>query len=150
MSGVDTSSVHDTILIVSVIFIVLTLIGGPMKYFIRKDYKREINSSRKVPLSARLTSWCTSLCFLIFFIMLAVGLGDPNSIVYGVPMSVKIALAFPIIAVFFTLLVWYFVIMIWVNRAGDVMDRLSYSSFGIVCLAMLWQLNYWNLLGYYY
>ena len=150
MSGVDTSSFHNAILIVSAIFIVLTLIGGPMKYFIRKDYKREINSSRKVPLSARLTSWCTSLCFLIFFILLGVGLGDPNSIVYGVPMSVKIALAFPIIAVFFTLLVWYFVIMIWVNRAGDVMDRLSYSSFGMVCLAMLWQLNYWNLLGYYY
>jgi hypothetical protein len=121
-----------------------------MKYFIRKDYKREINSARKVPLSARLTSWCAALCFLIFFIMLAVGLGDPNSIVYGVPMSVKIALAFPLIAVFFTILVWYFVIMIWANKSGDVMDRLSYSSFGIVCVLMLWQLNYWNLLGYYY
>lgn len=150
MSGLEVSSVHTVILIVSIIFILLTLIGGPMKYFIRKDYKREINSARKVPLSARLTSWCAALCFFIFFVMLAVGLGDPNSIVYGVPTSVKIALAFPIVAIFFTILVWYFVIMIWANKSGDVMDRLSYSSFGIVCVLLIWQLNYWNLLGYYY
>ena len=150
MTGVDLSAVHTTILIVSVIFILLTLIGGPMKYYIRKDYKRELNSARKVPLSARLTSWCASLCFVIFFIMLLVGLNDPTAIVYGVPLSIKIALAFPIAAVFFTVFVWYFVIMIWVNRAGDVMDRLSYSAYGVVCVVMLWQLNYWNLLGYYY
>ena len=121
-----------------------------MKYYIRKDYKRELNSARKVPLSARLTSWCASLCFVIFFIMLLVGLSDPTAIVYGVPLSIKIALAFPIAAVFFTVFVWYFVIMIWVKRAGDVMDRLSYSAYGVVCVVMLWQLNYWNLLGYYY
>lgn len=150
MSGLEVSAVHTINLIVAIIFILLTLIGGPMKYFIRKDYKREINSARKVPLSARLTSWCAALCFFIFFVMLAVGLGDPNSIVYGVPLSVKIALAFPVVAVFFTILVWYFVIMIWANKAGDVMDRLSYSSFGIICILLLWQLNYWNLLGYYY
>ena len=77
-------------------------------------------------------------------------MGDTNSIVYGVPMTIKIALAFPLIAVFFTVFVWYFVIMIWINKSGDVMDRMSYSSFGIVCLLLIWQLNYWNLLGYYY
>ena len=150
VSGLDTFTVHIGLLLVSLVFIVLTLIGGPIKYFIRKDYKREINSARKVPLSARLTSWCTALFFLLFFILLAIGIGDLNSIVYGVPTVVKIALAFPLIAVFFTVLVWYFVLMIWANKAGDVMDRLSYSSFGIVCILMLWQLNYWNLLGYYY
>ncbi|MBK5280158.1 MAG: beta-lactamase family protein [Bacteroidia bacterium] len=150
MSGIETSAVHTTILVVSIIFILSTLIGGPMKYFIRRDYKREINSARKVPLSARLTSWCTSLWFLVFFILLAVGLGDPNAIVYGVPLIVKIALAFPLVAAFFTVFVWYFVIMIWMNRSGDTMDRLSYTFFGVVCLLQLWQLNYWNLLGYYY
>ena len=150
MSGLDLSSVHTIILIISVVFVLLTLIGGPMKYFIRKDYKREINSARKVPLSARLTSWCTALFFFIFFLLLIVGMGDTNSIVYGVPMTIKIALAFPLIAVFFTVFVWYFVIMIWINKSGDVMDRMSYSSFGIVCLLLIWQLNYWNLLGYYY
>ena len=150
MSGLDLSSVHTIILIISVVFVLLTLIGGPMKYFIRKDYKREINSARKVPLSARLTSWCTALFFFIFFLLLMVGMGDTNSIVYGVPITIKIALAFPLIAVFFTVFVWYFVIMIWINKSGDVMDRMSYSSFGIVCLLLIWQLNYWNLLGYYY
>ena len=150
MSGLDLSSVHNIIFIVSIIFILFTLIGGPMKYFIRKDYKREINSARKVPLSARLTSWCTALFFFIFFLLLMVGMGDSNSIVYGVPMTIKIALAFPLIAVFFTVFVWYFVIMIWINKSGDVMDRMSYSSFGIVCALLIWQLNYWNLLGYYY
>ncbi len=150
MSGLDLSSVHTIILIISVVFVLLTLIGGPIKYFIRKDYKREINSARKVPLSARLTSWCTALFFFIFFLLLIVGMGDTNSIVYGVPMTIKIALAFPLIAVFFTVFVWYFVIMIWINKSGDVMDRMSYSSFGIVCLLLIWQLNYWNLLGYYY
>lgn len=150
MSGLDLSSVHTIILIISVVFVFLTLIGGPIKYFIRKDYKREINSARKVPLSARLTSWCTALFFFIFFLLLIVGMGDTNSIVYGVPMTIKIALAFPLIAVFFTVFVWYFVIMIWINKSGDVMDRMSYSSFGIVCLLLIWQLNYWNLLGYYY
>lgn len=150
MSGLDATSVHNAIMIVALIFIILTLVGGPLKFFIRKDYKRELNSARKVPLSARLTSWLTAFCFLMFFILLAIGLGNPNDIVYGVPLPVKIALAFPLLAVFFTVLVWYFVIMIWVNRSGDVMDRLSYSSFGIVCTLLLWQLNYWNLLGYYY
>ncbi|MEK6783671.1 MAG: serine hydrolase domain-containing protein [Bacteroidota bacterium] len=150
MSGIEASSVHTTILIVSIIFILLTLIGGPMKYFIRKDYKREINSARKVPLSARLASWCTALWFFIFYVMLIAGLSDPNAIVFGVPLSIKIALAFPMVAAFFTFFVWYFVIMIWATKSGDVMDRLSYSSFGIVCILILWQLNYWNLLGYYY
>jgi CubicO group peptidase (beta-lactamase class C family) len=150
MSGLDSASIHNTIMIVALVFILLTLIGGPMKFFIRKDYKRELNSARKVPLSARLTSWLAAFCFFMFFILLAVGLGDPNEIVYGVPMIVKIALAFPIVAIFFTLLVWYFVIMIWMNKSGDAMDRFSYSSFGIICILLLWQLNYWNLLGYYY
>ncbi len=148
--GVDSSTVHFMILIVSFIFIFLTLIGGPLKFFIRKEYKRELNSARKVPLSARLTSWLSALCFLIFFVLFMVGLANPNEIVYGVPVIVKIALAFPLVAIFFTLLVWYFVIMIWISRSGDVMDRLSYTSFGIACTLLLWQLNYWNLLGYYY
>jgi CubicO group peptidase (beta-lactamase class C family) len=150
VSGVDSSAIHFMILIVSFIFIFLTLIGGPLKFFIRKEYKRELNSARKVPLSARLTSWLAALCFLIFFVLFMFGLIDPNEIVYGVPMMVKMALAFPLIGIFFTLLVWYFVIMIWISRSGDVMDRLSYTSFGIACSLLLWQLNYWNLLGYYY
>jgi hypothetical protein len=150
VSGIDTSAVHFMILIVSFIFIFLTLIGGPLKFFIRKEYKRELNSARKVPLSARLTSWLAAFCFLVFFVLFMVGLGDPNEIIYGVPLIVKIALAFPLVAILFTLLVWYFVIMIWISRSGDVMDRVSYTSFGIACSLLLWQLNYWNLLGYYY
>jgi CubicO group peptidase (beta-lactamase class C family) len=150
VSGVDSSAVHFIILIVSFIFIFLTLIGGPLKFFIRKEYKRELNSARKVPLSARLTSWLAALCFLIFFVLFMFGLSDPNEMVYGVPMILKMALAFPLIGIFFTLLVWYFVIMIWISRSGDVIDRLSYTSFGIACTLLLWQLNYWNLLGYYY
>ncbi len=150
MSGWNLASIHNLILTVSIIFILLTLIGGPMKFFIRKGYKRELNAARKVPLSARLTSWCAAFSFFMFFILLAMGMGDQYEIVYGVPTLVKVALAFPLIATFFTVFVWYFVIMIWINKSGDVMDRLSYSSFGIVCVLFIWQLNYWNLLGYYY
>ena len=150
VTGIHSSTAHYTMLMVSIILILLTLIGGPLKYYIRKDYKREINSARKIPLSARLTSWCAALCFFLFFIIFGLGMGEPNAIVYGVPTAVKIALAFPLVATFFTVFVWYFVIMIWANKAGNVMARLSYSFFGIACTLLLWQLNYWNLLGYYY
>lgn len=150
VTGIHASGFHLAILIFSIIFILLTLIGGPLKFFIRKNYKRELNSSRKIPLSAKLASWCTSFSFLLFFVFFGYGMDDPNSIVYGVPVAVKIALAFPLLATFFTVFVWYFVIMIWANKVGNVMDRLSYSLFGLVCVLFLWQLNYWNLLGYHY
>jgi CubicO group peptidase (beta-lactamase class C family) len=150
VTGIHTSTVHMIVFIFSVIMILLTLIGSPLKFYIRKDYKREINSARKVPLSARLTSWITAFCFFLFIAFFASGMGDPNAIVYGVGTSLKIALAFPLLAAFFTVLVWYFVIMIWANKAGKVLDRLSYSLFGIACTLFLWQLNYWNLLGYFY
>ncbi len=150
VTGIHTSAAHYAIFIISIVFILLTLIGGPLKYYIRKDYKRELNSARKIPLSARLASWCAALCFFLFFIIFGLGMGEPNAIVYGVPTAVKIALAFPLVATFFTVFVWYFVIMIWANKVGKVLDRLSYSFFGVACTLLLWQLNYWNLLGYYY
>jgi CubicO group peptidase (beta-lactamase class C family) len=150
VTGLHISTVHYVVFTFSVIMIFFTLIGGPVKFYIRKDYKREINSARKVPLSARLTSWLTSFCFFLFIVFFAGGMGNPNEIVYGVSTSIKIALAFPLLATFFTVLVWYFVIMIWAKQTGKVLDRLSYSLFGIACTLFLWQLNYWNLLGYYY
>jgi CubicO group peptidase (beta-lactamase class C family) len=148
--ALHASAVHYSVFIFSVMMILLTLVGSPLKFYIRKGYKREINSARKVPLSARLASWCASFCFFLFMVFFMAGMNDPNEIVFGMGSSLKVALAFPLLAIFFMVFVWYFMIMIWTNKAGKVMDRISYLLFALSCTLLLWQLNYWNLLGYFY
>jgi len=103
-----------------------------------------------VPSLARMLIWSTCLLLVVFAISLAIVLSDPTNIVYGVPLGLKVLLVLPILAAVLTLGALVYTVVIWKSRKGRTWRRIYYTVITLMCIAVLWQLNYWNLLGFRY
>ena len=81
---------------------------------------------------------------------MGIGLSNPVEIVYGVPGIVRIALALPLINVVLLLLMGFMAAWIWREHYSNRWSRIYYYSLVITFAVAIWQLNYWNLLGWNY
>lgn len=87
---------------------------------------------------------------LLFLIGLAVtfAASDLDQLVYGWPAVFYVALALPLIALLLTAGVLYFVATVWAKREWGLYGRIQYTVIALACVAFLWSLNHWNLIGY--
>lgn len=84
-----------------------------------------------------------------FFAILIGGLaGGLDELIYSIPRSIYVALAFPLLAIPVTLLVAWAAVQSWRRGWWTRYGRVQYSVIALVSLAFLWSLNYWNLVGY--
>ena len=90
------------------------------------------------------------MLFLTFAAMLAVLLSDPNQIVFGDAPLLPVALPLPLLAIPVVAAAIYLCAKLWRRRGGSFTARLVYTLLPIAFAATLWQLWYWNLLGYRY
>lgn len=111
----------------------------------RKDRAGTANARRGRRLAA-----LAGMVNLLFLIGLAVTFASTElgDLIFGWPTGFRVALALPLIALPLTAGVLYFAVKVWRGREWGLYGRLQYTVIALACVAFLWSLNHWNLIGY--
>ena len=90
------------------------------------------------------------MIILVFFDWVAILMssGNGEAIVYGVAGGLKAAMALPIISIPLTIGMGYYTYVIWEKAESGIWSRICYFLLFVFSVTMLWQLYYWNLLGF--
>ncbi|MHA2315530.1 MAG: serine hydrolase domain-containing protein [Candidatus Hermodarchaeia archaeon] len=136
--------------VVAVILFLITVVFWPVAALIRRKCGVTLDPKMCVPFLARMVIWITCVLFVVFGIGLAIVLSNPTDIVYGVPLGLKVLLVLPILAAVLTLGALVYTAIIWRSGKGRTWRRIYYTVITLMCIAVLWQLNHWNLLGFRY
>jgi CubicO group peptidase (beta-lactamase class C family) len=144
------SSTHIMLLVIVLVVSLGIVVYWPLVKFIRRGYSRSRQSKQPIPISAKAVAWINSFLVLVFVIGLLLSLGNPEEIVFGVPTSLKVLLIIPIILIVTTLTMLF----LWVRFVQDHVYRLRskilYAMLCLINILALWQLNYWNFVGFNY
>ncbi len=143
-------SFHALILVCSLVLFVGATLLWPAAALLRRKHGYTLPPERRIPLLTKVTGWLGSALFLAFGAMLGSLLSDPNQIVFGVGPLLPAALTLPLLAIPVVLAAIYFAIRLWRRGSGGFLARVVYTLLTIAFVATLWQLWYWNLLGYRY
>jgi CubicO group peptidase (beta-lactamase class C family) len=125
----------------------LTALRWPLSAIFRKLCKCK-EEADQAPKSARWVAGVMSVLYLVFVAGLAMSIQDEMSLIFGIPMQVKILLALPLISALLTLFAVIFMVIAWKKKYWSWCARLHYTLIVLASIATLWFLNYWNLLGY--
>ncbi len=128
----------------------LTLIYWPLAFGIRRRYQPESYAKQPISFDKKTTAWCNALVILIFFVWIGVAISGSSgrAIAYGISTSLKVAFALPLISMVLTVAMGYYTFKIWRQSESGIWSRIWYSLLFLFSVTMLWQLNYWNLLGF--
>lgn len=129
-------------------FFFLTTLIWPFRVISGKLCRRKREEVANAPISGRLVAAVFSILYLIFFIGLLMTAQNEMALIFGVPPSLKILLAFPLIAAVLTLFGIFFSVIAWMKKYWNCCARMHYTLVVLASIATLWFLNYWNLLGY--
>jgi hypothetical protein len=99
---------------------------------------------------AYITAWSGSVLIIIVAALFAVGLGDPNAIVFGIPMWIKIILVLSIFSALMTAGAFLYTVLIWKSGKGSIWGRVYYTAVVLALISTSWQLYHWKLLGFNY
>jgi hypothetical protein len=148
ISIVDSPGLHGLIFTLSLLLTLITLIFWPFAYFVRRGYRE--SRPQKLPLAAKYLAWANCLIYLVFLILFGASLSNPFAIVYGVPSLTKAALVLPFINIVLLLLMGFMAAWIWREDYSNRWSRFFYYTLVVNFIVVIWQLNYWNLLGWNY
>lgn len=149
VTGVKGMGFQSTVFMFTIITMIITLLFWPLTYWVRRDYypKGTIHS---LPASAKWLAWLNFLLLIIFYVGVASSVSDPTDIVFGIGKSLKTLLFLPLISIVFTLGVWYWVVQIWRGSGYRFLSRVYYLIVALAATIALWQLYYWNFIGFNY
>ncbi|HSV76889.1 MAG TPA: serine hydrolase domain-containing protein [Bacteroidales bacterium] len=148
--GIWNLELHRILAGTLIVILFYILIVWPWMYFVRKKYVRADRSPITLPFLSKLFAWLTAACFLLFAALMALSLPEGNELVFGVPRGVEIALFFPILAIPFTIaMIWRSILLI-DHRKTRIRSRMFYWISTVVFILVIFQLHFWNLLGWNY
>ncbi|MFO8236288.1 MAG: serine hydrolase domain-containing protein [Bacteroidales bacterium] len=142
------TSFHRNIFIFSLVVYIITLLYWPLAYFIRKEYNKPISSH--LPFRYKFTGWLASFLFVAFLVIFSGVMSDSNQIVFGVPYAAKVALSFSLAGTIATVLIVFFNYKIWASNKYSRWGKIHYTALMVALLLSIWQLSYWNLIGFQY
>jgi CubicO group peptidase (beta-lactamase class C family) len=146
----DLPNLHIGLFIVSALLFFTTLVSWPFAAAIRWRYDVKPDPQKRIPPSAYLTAWTASLLFMVVAVLLSIGLGNPNAITFGIPAWIKVMLALSIIYAILTAGTFVYAVVIWKLNRGNLWGRIYYTVVMLALISTLWQLNHWNLIGFWY
>jgi hypothetical protein len=146
----DSGSLHIFILSIYMLVFLFTLFYWPAAYLIRKNYTVITGETSPLPVRVKRTGWVTSFLVFFFFIGLAVSLGQPWEIVYGVPPAMKWMLVIPLLICHLLLLLLYQLYKIFFRTRVCFSGRLHFIILIVAVVLFIWQLSHWNMIGFRY
>lgn len=150
ITGLWHPLLHGIIAGLSLFCIIYILLVWPWFYFVRRQYDRGSRAPSPIPVGAKISAWIPSLFFLVFIILTIQATSIGQEMVFGVPASLRRALFFPLAAIPFILLMIYQMVRLWGNDDIRFFSRLFYTLATFAFVAFIWQLHFWNLLGWRY
>ncbi|MBM3791535.1 MAG: serine hydrolase, partial [Acidobacteria bacterium] len=146
LNPTETPVFHFVVLGISAAVLLIAVVAWPATAYRRRSRAPVSFGSRL----ARLIAWTASALLIAFLIALGAGLSDAQQIAFGVPSSLRLALALPLVAAPIVAVAAIVALISWFRRYWSVGSRIGYSLVTVACLIMLWWLQYWNLLGYHF
>ncbi len=140
----ETPGRHIAAIAVSLFLLVFAIVALPVVAW-RGRHDRPPNAP---PRWGRLVLWLDAVLLVGFVVALAAVLVDPQEIAFGVPASLKVALALPIAAALCTAAAIVFLVQAWIRPYWRAGARLYYALVVAAAVVFLIVLNYWNLLGW--
>jgi hypothetical protein len=145
-----TPALHLIILIATLLSMVYILVVWPWVYFIRRRYEPASRTATHIPFNTKVSAWIPAFLLLLFVIFLAQASSAGKELIFEVPGSMKTALFFPIAAIPFILFMAWQCFNLWQKQNVRILSKLFYTTATLAFLATLWQLHFWNLLGWRY
>ena len=146
VSKIESTGFHQTLFGIVFIIFLITFVYWPLAYFVRKEYRQPVG--KHLNFRMKLWGWLASFIFILFLALLTALTSDGNEIVFGVTTPMKVTFALPLIGVICTLLVLYFTYRIWSSGKYNWSGRIHYTILLLALISLIWQANYWNLLGF--
>jgi uncharacterized membrane protein YiaA len=146
----DSLILHVVLALSAILLYFTTIISWPFAALIRRRHHVKLNRRTGIPRLAYFTAWSASFIFIVVAAFLALGLGDPNAIVFGIPMWIKVILGLSIFSTLMTTGALIYTVVIWKSGKGSIGGRVYYTAVMLALSVTLWQLNHWNLLGFHY
>ncbi len=151
IEGKYSNALHLTIFVITWITILFILIGWPLIALIRKKHQRLLPAPQLIPFPAKLVGWIVAACFFVFYLIVFIASANSGvELIMGIPTSIKLALFLPFMAMPFLLLMLLQSIILWNMKDVKWRSRLFYYFSIVVFVAAIWQLSFWNLLGWHY
>jgi CubicO group peptidase (beta-lactamase class C family) len=150
VSFIKASQTHTLVFAVVMIVSLFTVLYWPFVALARKNYVRGSRTKQPLSFPSRLIAWMNYFLVLVFITGLISSLGEPEDLVYGISGSLKALLVIPIILIFTTagmIIAWIGIVQ---HKVYSMRSRIFYALLCLVSLVALWQLNYWNFIGFNY
>ncbi|MDZ7694948.1 MAG: serine hydrolase domain-containing protein [Balneolaceae bacterium] len=147
---ISSQFLHYSIFGVTTTALGIVVLYWPFAYLVRQKYRASLTVREPLPFHIKLAGWANSQLLIGFYIAVGLFLGGPENVVYGLATSLKFMLIIPLISLLLTLYMTYLLVQIWKYSMSGLWSRVSYTLLTIVFYIALWQLYYWNLLGFKY
>jgi len=144
----DSIKMHAILAITAILLFITTAVSWPFAALIRRRHNVKLNHRTCIPRSAYITAWIACLSIIIVAALFAVGLRDPNAIVFGIPIWIKIIMVLAIVSVLMTAGAFLYAVVIWKSGKGSIGGRVYYTAVVMALISTSWQLNHWKLLGF--
>jgi CubicO group peptidase (beta-lactamase class C family) len=150
VSFIQQQVVHLGIILATIVLSLLVIVYWPLVFFVRRRYFPMSVAHRTLTVEAKVTAWAASFLLLAFYFGVSSLLSDVEASVYSVPDGLKTLLIVPFIIILLTLVMYYQTWAIWKVGGTRIRSRLFYTLLTITYSLALWQLYYWNFLGWNY
>jgi hypothetical protein len=144
----DSIILHVVLATTAMLLFFATALAWPFAALIRWRHDVKLNPQASIPGLAYLIAWSASFLFIVVTAFLAVGLGDPNVIVFGIPLWIKMIMLLAIVSALLTAGAFLYGVLIWKSGKGSIWGRVYYTAVVLALICTLWQLNHWKLLGF--
>ncbi len=148
MKTIYEPGLHLLLLALTIIASIYILLAWPWIYFLRRKYDKTPRTPNPLPPFTKITAYIAALFYMIFLMLIIVSSGRGPDIIFGIPEAMRIALFFPLAAIPFILLMAWNSLVVWKTPNIRNMSRLFYSFATLLFMLSIWQLNFWNLLGW--
>jgi hypothetical protein len=149
VKGLSSASLHNSIFLATALICVVMLFYWPVTGMARKGFEA-MGSTLLIPIGAKFVAWVNYFLLAVFYIGLLIIFRDPLAIVFGATLSLKIILILPFVIFFTTLLMVLNLYRLWGNWRYRFWSRVFYLLLCLISGAALWQLYYWNFVGFNY
>jgi CubicO group peptidase (beta-lactamase class C family) len=146
----DSIILHAVLATTAILLFFTTAVSWPFAALIRRQHSVKLNHRTCIPRLAYITAWSGSVLIIIVAALFAVGLRDPNAIVFGIPMWVKIILVLSMFSTIVTAGACLYMVLIWKSGKGSIWGRVYYTAVVLALISTSWQLYHWKLLGFNY
>lgn len=143
------AGLHTLILTMTLICILYIIIVWPWLYFARRLYDKKPRTRKPLPVFSRTVAWITSLFMLLFYVLVITAAGG-EEIIFGIPREIRIALFFPLAAIPFIIMMIATNVYVWKQPQTKNLSRIFYSLTTLVFILTIWQLYFFNMLGWQY